>query len=168
MLLNRAEQGKIKECHGDLHLKNICLWHDKIQLFDRIEFNKSFRFVDTMYDVAFAVMDLEAMNNQDFANAFLNSYLENTGDWRLLLLPLYLSRQAYVRAKVNSFLLYDSEISEAEREEAKQSASKYYRQAYQYTQQNAGTGSLIMMSGLSGSGKSTVAQNIVRNISAIQ
>lgn len=163
----RVKQDKIKECHGDLHLKNICLWQNKIQLFDRIEFNESFRFVDTIYDVAFTVMDLEARGKPEFANAFLNSYLEYTGDWMgLLLLPLYLCRQAYVRAKVNSFLLDDPQISPANRQEAKNTASEYYRQAYQYTQSKLG--SLILMSGLSGSGKSTVARTIARNKGAIQ
>ena len=163
----RVKQNKIKECHGDLHLKNICLWQDKIQLFDRIEFNESFRFVDTMYDVAFTVMDLKARSQPKLANAFLNSYLEYTGDWMgLLVLPLYLTRQAYVRAKVNSFLLDDSQMGEKDQQEAKQEARDYYRQAYQYTQSKPG--SLILMSGLSGSGKSTVARTIARNTSAIQ
>lgn len=163
----RIEQQKIKECHGDLHLKNICLWRDKIQLFDRIEFNESFRFVDTIYDVAFTIMDLEAQNKPDFANAFLNSYLEYTGDWTgLLLLPLYLSRQAYVRAKVNSFLLDDPQLNETELELVKKTAGTYYRQAYLYTQDKFGC--LILMSGLSGSGKSTVAKYIARTIGAIQ
>ncbi len=120
-----------------------------------------------MYDVAFTVMDLEAREKPELANAFLNSYLEHTGDWTgLLVLPLYLSRQAYVRAKVNSFLLDNPQISEADRQETKKAASDYYRQAYQYTQSN--TGKLILMSGLSGSGKSTVAKEIARNIGAIQ
>lgn len=163
----RVKQGKIKECHGDLHLKNICLWQDKIQLFDRIEFNESFRFVDTIYDVAFIVMDLEARGKSEFANAFLNSYLEYSGDWEgLLVLPLYLSRQAYVRAKVNSFLLEDPQIVETEKEDAKKTAGDYYRQAYQYTQRKSG--GLIMMSGLSGSGKSTVAKSIARNRGGVQ
>ena len=162
----RVSQGKIKECHGDLHLKNICLWQNKIQLFDRIEFNESFRFVDTMYDVAFTVMDLDAMERPNFANTFLNSYLEYSGDWEgLLVLPLYLSRQAYVRAKVNSFLLDDSQIDETERQQARENASKYYHQAYQYTKPKSG--SLIMMSGLSGSGKSTVARTIAQHKNAI-
>ncbi len=164
---SRIKQAKIKECHGDLHLKNICLWQDKIQLFDRLEFNESFRFVDTIYDVAFTVMDLEARQQFDFANAFLNSYLEYSGDWQgLLLLPLYLSRQAYVRAKVNSLLLDEPEVSEAIKQTAKQDARNYYRQAYQYTQ--ARSGSLILMSGLSGSGKSTVAKEIARQTGGIQ
>ena len=163
----RRDRHKIKECHGDLHLKNICLWQNKIQLFDRIEFNESFRFVDTMYDVAFAVMDLEARGKPELKNAFLNSYLEYSGDWSgLLVLPLYLSRQAYVRAKVNSFLLDDPQISETEKEKAKKAATDYYRQAYRYTQIKSG--SLILMSGLSGSGKSTVAKNIARSKDAIQ
>ncbi len=166
LFINRVKQNKIKECHGDLHLKNICLWHDKIQLFDRIEFNESFRFVDTMYDVAFTVMDLDTRGKPEFANAFLNSYLEHTGDWTgLLVLPLYLSRQAYVRAKVNSFLL-DDQVAETDRHKAKKAAADYYRQAYQYTQSK--TGNLILMSGLSGSGKSTVAREIARNKGAIQ
>ena len=164
----RIEQHKIKECHGDLHLKNICLWRDRIQLFDRIEFNESFRFVDTMYDIAFLAMDLEARQKPDLKNAFLNSYLEYTGDWiGLLLLPLYLCRQAYVRAKVNSFLLDNPEVNEAEKQQAEKTARNYYRQAYQYTQTGS-SGSLILMSGLSGSGKSTVARNITRQKGAIQ
>jgi uncharacterized protein len=163
---SRITNHKIKECHGDLHLKNICLWQDKIQLFDRIEFNEPFRFVDVMYDVAFTMMDLEARGKQDFANAFLNAYLEQTADYEgLPLLPLYLSRQAYVRAKVTSFLLDDPNIPETVKQEAQATASDYYKQAWQYTQNRQGK--LIVMSGLSGSGKTTVAKTIARKHSAI-
>ena len=162
----RIENNQIKECHGDLHLKNICWWQDKIQLFDRIEFNEPFRFVDIMYDVAFAVMDLEARNRQDFANAFLNTYLEQTGDWLgLQVLPLYLSRQAYVRAKVTSFLLDDPGIPDTVKQEAAKTATNYYQQAWAYTQHREGQ--IILMSGLSGAGKTTVAKEIARNINAI-
>lgn len=162
----RIDHDKIKECHGDLHLKNICLWQDKIQLFDRIEFNEPFRFVDVMYDVAFAVMDLEARDSQDLANVFLNTYLEQTGDWLgLQVLPLYLSRQAYVRAKVTSFLLNDGGIPDAVKAEAAKTAANYYQQAWAYTQQQSGQ--IILMSGLSGAGKTTVAKEIAKNINAI-
>ena len=163
---SRRENNQIKECHGDLHLKNICLWQDQIQLFDRIEFNEPFRFVDIMYDVAFAVMDLEARDRKDLANAFLNTYLEQTGDWfGLQLLPLYLSRQAYVRAKVTSFLLDDPGIPQKVKEEAAKTAADYYQQAWAYTQNRSGK--IILMSGLSGAGKTTVAKEIARNINAI-
>lgn len=162
----RINAHKIKECHGDLHLKNICLWRNKIQLFDRIEFNEPFRFVDVMYDVAFAVMDLEARDRQDFANAFLNTYLEQTGDWLgLQLLHLYLSRQAYVRAKVTSFLLDDAGVPDTVKQEAATTAADYYKQAWAYTQNKEGK--IILMSGLSGAGKTTVAKQIARKINAI-
>jgi uncharacterized protein len=163
---NRVANNRIRECHGDLHLGNICFWKDRILLFDCIEFNQSFRFVDVMYDVAFVVMDLEAQERPDLANAFLNTYVEETGDWEgLQVLPLYLIRQAYVRAKVTSFLLDEPEISEAAKAEAKKKAAHYYQLAWQYTQKRQGQ--LILMSGLSGSGKSTIARYFARRMQAI-
>ena len=162
----RRERDKIRECHGDLHLRNICLWQDKIQLFDRIEFNEPFRFVDVMYDVAFAMMDLDARGRSDFGNIFLNTYVEQTGDWEgLQILPLYLSRQAYVRAKVTSFLLDDPAIDDRSKQEATKTAANYYRLAWEYAQSKQGR--LILMSGLSGSGKTTVARELAKRIGAI-
>lgn len=162
----RIQTDKIRECHGDLHLRNICLWQGKILLFDRIEFNEPFRFVDVMYDVAFAVMDLEARQRQDLGNAFLNTYIEQTGDWEgLQVLPLYLSRQAYVRAKVTSFLLDDPNVSDDSKAEAQKMAADYYKLAWDYTRPRQGQ--LVLMSGLSGSGKTTVARYLARNLDAI-
>lgn len=167
LFVDRIAGGFIRECHGDLHLRNICRWQGKILLFDCIEFNESFRFVDTMYDVAFAVMDLEFRGRKDLANLFLNTYIEQTGDWEgLRVLPLYLCRQAYVRAKVTSFLLDDLGIPELERAAAATTAADYYRQAWEYTHSQQGR--LILLSGLSGSGKSTLGKQIARAIGAIQ
>jgi uncharacterized protein len=166
LFLDRIARGFIRECHGDLHLRNICRWHQKTLLFDCIEFNEPFRFVDTMYDVAFAVMDLEARGRKDLANRFLNTYAEQTGDWAgLQVLPMYLSRQAYVRAKVTSFLLDDPGISSEDRAAAKQTAADYYHQAWQYTRTQQGR--LIMLSGLSGSGKSTLGKQIAQSLGGI-
>ncbi len=162
----RMQIDKIRECHGDLHLKNIALWDDQILLFDRIEFNEEFRFVDVMYDIAFAVMDMEARGRQDLGNEFLNTYIEQTGDWEgLQVLPLYLSRQAYVRAKVASLMLDDANISKSEKKIASQTATHYYQVAWQYTQPRQGQ--LMLMSGLSGSGKSTIARQVARATGAI-
>lgn len=162
----RIANHKIRECHGDLHLRNIALWQDKILLFDCIEFNEQFRFVDVMYDVAFTVMDLESRGRRDLGNVFLNTYIEQTGDWEgLQLLPLYLSRQAYVRAKVTSLMLDDAAISTAQKAEISQTAAHYYKLAWQYTQPHRGK--LTLMSGLSGSGKSTAARYLARRTGAI-
>ncbi|WP_017719426.1 bifunctional aminoglycoside phosphotransferase/ATP-binding protein [Kamptonema formosum] len=166
LFFSRIESQRIRECHGDLHLRNIALWEDKILLFDCIEFNEDFRFVDVMYDVAFTVMDLQGRGRGDLANAFLNTYIEGTGDWEgLQVLPLYLIRQSYVRANVTSLLLDDPGVSAQEKEKAQQTAAHYYRLAWQYTQPR--TGQLILMSGLSGSGKSTVARKLARRQGAI-
>jgi len=166
LFASRIQNYWIRECHGDLHLGNICYWQGKILLFDCIEFNKLFRFVDVMYDIAFTIMDLEARQRKDLGNAFLNKYVEQTGDWEgLQVLPLYLSRQAYVRAKVNSFLLGDPAVPTAKKEEAITTAAHYYHLAWQYTQPRQGQ--LILMSGLSGSGKSTIARQLARQLGAI-
>lgn len=167
LFASRVTNGSIRECHGDLHLRNICLGEDnRILLFDCIEFNEPFRFADVMYDVAFTVMDLDARKRTDLGNIFLNVYIEETGDWSgLELLPLYLCRQAYVRAKVSSFMLSDRNISEADKEEAKQTAETYYKLAWEYAQPQQGE--VILMSGVSGSGKSTIAKQIAPQINAI-
>ncbi|WP_228024679.1 hypothetical protein [cf. Phormidesmis sp. LEGE 11477] len=129
----RLDADRIRACHGDLHLGNICEWEGKILLFDCIEFNESFRFVDTMFDIAYIVMDLEVAGRQDLAQVFLNQYVEATGDYEgLEILPLYVSRQSYVRAKVTSFMLGDPSVPEAEQKAASERAAKYYKLAWSY------------------------------------
>lgn len=174
LFTKRIAQNKIQECHGDVHLRNIALWQDEILLFDCIEFNEPFRFVDTMFDIAYIIMDLDARDRPDLSDRFLNAYLEQTGDWEgLQVLPLYLSRQSYVRAKVLSFLLDDPSIPEAVKQESKETASRYYRLAWEYTRSPLGTaseahqGHIYLMAGLSGSGKSTIARQLASQISAI-
>ena len=162
----RQAEGKIRECHGDLHLNNVCRYQDQIQVFDCIEFNQEFRRTDVMYDAAFMVMDLEFQGRPDLANAFLNAYLEQTGDyWGAALLPLYLSMRAYIRAKVGSLMLDDPGIPETQKQEAQERAAAYYHLAWRYTQRSPGK--IFLMSGLSGSGKTTVARQVAQKIKAI-
>lgn len=163
---DRRTADKIRECHGDIHLRNIACWDGEMLLFDCIEFNEPFRFVDTMYDVGFVCMDLDARGRSDWANLLLNTYLEQTGDYEgVQVLPLYLSRQAYVRAKVTSFLLDDPAIPDDVKQASAKTAADYYQLAYDYTQ--ATQGRVIVMAGLSGSGKSTTAKAIARQQGAI-
>jgi uncharacterized protein len=166
LFVDRVKADKIRECHGDAHLRNIALWNGAITLFDCIEFNEPFRFVDTMYDLGFICMDLDARKRPDLANALLNAYLEQTGDWEgLQVLPLYLSRQAYVRAKVTSFLLGDPSVPDAVKQDAANTAADYYKLSWDYTAPK--TGKLIVMAGLSGSGKSTTAKQLAQKHNAI-
>lgn len=166
LLQQRIDQDKIRACHGDLHLNNICYWQDELLLFDCIEFNEPFRFVDVMFDIAYIIMDLTVSGRRDLAATFLSHYVEHTGDWEgLQVLPLYVSRQSYVRAKVTSFLLGDPSVSEADKQAASAKAAKYYTLAWSYVQPQ--TGQLFVMSGLSGSGKSTVARELSRKLGAV-
>lgn len=100
-LEKRKNQGFIKECHGDLHLNNIIVENGKITIFDRIEFNESFRIIDVLNDLALLTMDLKANGCEADAYRLLNCYLEITGDYEgIPLLRFYESYRAMVRAKV--------------------------------------------------------------------
>ena len=166
LLAQRVQGNFVRECHGDLHLGNICYWNDRFYLFDCIEFNEPFRFVDVMYDIAYIVMDLQVRGRSDLGALFLNTYIEQTGDYEgLQVLPLYVSRQSYVRAKVTSFMLGDPNISQQKKDEATETAAKYYRLAWECLQPR--TGCLSITCGISGSGKSTVAQAIAQQQNAI-
>lgn len=166
LFVDRMHHDWIRECHGDLHLRNICYWHNTLLLFDCIEFNEPFRFVDVMFDIAYIVMDLEARQRRDLSTLFLNAYVEQTGDWAgLQVLPIYISRQTYVRAKVTSFLLDDPGVPAAEKQKAYETAATYYRMAWQYAQ--ARQGRVLLMAGLSGSGKTTVARQLAKHLGAI-
>lgn len=100
----RAEAGRVRRCHGDLHLNNIVLWQGKPVPFDCIEFDEALATVDTLYDLAFLIMDLERNGARAAANVVLSRYLWLTGsdiDVRgLAALPLYLGLRAGVRAMV--------------------------------------------------------------------
>jgi aminoglycoside phosphotransferase family enzyme/predicted kinase len=102
----RRTQGKVRACHGDLHLGNIVFFEERVQLFDAIEFNESFRWIDCMSDLAFVLMDLEDHGSRDLANLLLNAYMQHTGDWDgLRVLGSYKLYRALVRAKVAAMRL---------------------------------------------------------------
>ena len=166
LFIERMQSDRIRECHGDLHIDNICLWNDKLWLFDCIEFNEPFRFVDVMYDIAYIIRDLEARDRLDLSTLFLNAYVEQTGDWEgLQVLPFYVNRQAYVRAKIVSFLLDDPAVPAADKQKAQETAARFYRLAAQYSQPRQGQ--LTLTCGLSGSGKSTTARKLAGQTGAV-
>ncbi len=127
----RVEEGRVRECHGDVHSGNIFIV-DKIYIFDAIEFNKAFKCSDVAAEIAFLAMDLEFHGRNDFSKLFVENYIELSKDEELLqLLEFYKCYRAYVRAKVTSFKL-NQDISQKEKEQAKELARKYFDLAYEY------------------------------------
>jgi predicted kinase len=111
-------------------------------------------------------MDFDARSHADLGNVFINAYAEQSGDWDAFgVLPLYLCRHAYVRAMVNSILSEEVAGDDAARRKALHEASLYYKLAWRYTQPRRGW--LVLMCGLSGSGKSTVARALAKRTGAV-
>ena len=131
---NRVADKRIRDCHGDLHSGNIFVT-DRICIFDAIEFNDRFRYSDVVSDVAFLAMDLDYQNRSDLADYFIERYLAYSKDPQLiLLLAFYKCYRAYVRGKVMSFRLDDSNISANEKASAITQAQAYFKLATKYAQ----------------------------------
>ncbi len=163
----RLVQGMIRECHGDLHLGNILLEEGKFALFDCIEFSERLRWIDTMSEIAFLVMDLINEGAAAHSNRFLNHYLELSGDYAgLQLLPFYLVYRALVRAKVRLLEIDSQHQDKNQAQEAMRSFSHYLQLAHQQTQPN--TRFLAIMHGASGTGKTTIARRLADYTGAIQ
>jgi aminoglycoside phosphotransferase family enzyme/predicted kinase len=153
----RKRQGFVRECHGDLHLGNLTLIDGRVTLFDCIEFNAGLRWIDVMSDVAFLVMDLAESGYPQFANHFLNGYLQETGDYEgLRLLPYYLVYRALVRAKVAMLRSRQADADSADFETAHRDYGNYMRFAEQTI--DSPMPALVVTHGVSGSGKSTAAR----------
>ena len=155
----RVRDHKIRDCHGDLHLQHICL-SDDILIFDCIEFNERFRYLDVAAEVAFLSMDLDFNGYPEYADAFIKSYINYSSDEEIqTLLNFYKCYFAYVRGKVIGFKINDSAITVDEREAATATAARYFNLAYTYAARLEKP-TLIITAGLMGTGKSVVAGNI--------
>ena len=163
----RKRNGFIRECHGDMHLRNLVWIDDKAMAFDCIEFNSKLRWIDVISEVAFLVMDLKDRQQHQLANRFLNSYMEITGDYSgLSVLLYYLVYRAMVRAKVNALRLEQKNISANERQQTQAAFESYLDLATNFTDKPEPK--LIIMRGLSASGKSTVSQQLLDRLGAIR
>lgn len=101
LLLKRKREGWVRECHGDLHLANLVLIKQRVQMFDCIEFNEDLRWIDVASEIAFTYTDLLAHAQPGLANWFLNEMLSRNGDYQAApLLRFYGVYRALVRAKV--------------------------------------------------------------------
>jgi hypothetical protein len=161
----RASQGRVKDCHGDLHSAHVC-FVDDICIYDCIEFNDRFRYSDVASEVAFLAMDLDYHQQPFLSRCFIQNYVEISHDEELLkLVDFYQCYRAYVRGKVESFKLDDPFINAEEKELALKRARKYFALAHAYAQ-GSPLPSLIITAGLVGTGKTSLSKALGEQIEA--
>jgi aminoglycoside phosphotransferase family enzyme/predicted kinase len=164
LLREREKSGFIRECHGDLHAGNIVRWGGRLVPFDCLEFNPKLRWIDVMNDVAFLVMDLTAHRRKDLAWSFLNTYLARSGDYEgVRLLLLYAVYRALVRAMVDSL---EAQHVPEHRERALKRLCQRVNTAAGFMNRPQPT--LLIMHGLSGSGKSWFSERLAENLEAVR
>jgi aminoglycoside phosphotransferase family enzyme/predicted kinase len=155
----RTSTGRIRDCHGDLHAAHIC-FNNGITIYDCIEFNDRFRYCDVASEIAFLAMDLDRYDHPELSRSFSDAYIEFSNDREIeQLLDFYKCYRAYVRGKVESFKSDDPYISDKER--AITMARTYFNLAYRYTRERP---LLIIISGLMGTGKTTLSQALGLNM----
>jgi hypothetical protein len=160
----RRSAGYVRQCHGDLHLRNLVLLDGQPTLFDAIEFNDEIACADVWYDIAFLLMDLWRRHLPRHANAVFNGYVAETGDLEgLALLPLFLSCRAAVRAKTSATAAR-LQTDAARARELEQAAREYLTMAVELLE--PAPPRLIAIGGLSGSGKSTMALAVAPSVGA--
>jgi len=167
VFVQRKREGKVRECHGDLHLGNIVLLEGEPRLFDCIEFNPDLRWIDVMNEIAFLVMDLLAADRPNFAARLLNAYLESTGDYDgLSVLHYYLVYRAMVRAKVK--LMRARQLDPASEESI--SLEEQFRRHVALAQSfiRPPRRFIVITHGFSGSGKTTLSQQLLELRGAIR
>lgn len=167
-LVEERKEGRyIRECHGDLHLRNLAWFGDAPLAFDCIEFNPDLRWIDVISEVAFLVMDLQAHQQPELAQRFLNAYLENTGDYAgMRVLTFYLLYRAMVRAKVDAIRVCQDGISKTDKDSAEKDMLGYLQLAQSYIQPRSAK--LIITFGMSASGKTTLTQTLLEKLAAIR
>jgi predicted kinase len=162
LLEERRRVGRVRRCHGDLHLGNIVLLEGRPVLFDCLEFDESLASTDVLYDLAFLLMDLQHQGLPRFAWRLLNGYLDETwDDAGLALLPLFLACRAAVRAKVLGLAAGAADAS----------APSVVAEAREYLERTLGyleppPARLVAIGGVSGTGKTTLARQLAPEIGA--
>ncbi len=166
LLQQRKADGFIRECHGDMHLGNITLVDGEVVIFDGIEFNDEFRWIDVISEMAFLTMDLTDRGQPGMAQRLMNRYLENTGDYEgLRLLRFYQVYRALVRAKIAGFRLAQ-ELSEEERQTVSAAYQSYADLAESFTRETSPY--IVLMRGVSASGKSWLGQRLLEKMGAFR
>lgn len=164
----RRRGGWIRECHGDMHLANMALIDDRVVIFDALEFSEDLRWIDPLSEIAFVYMDLDHRGHRALARRFLNDYVEAANDYQSLnLFRYYLVYRALVRAKVAAIAAHQHTRNSERRARELATLAGYLDRAAAYCA-NPERAPLILMHGLSGSGKSRLARQLVETLGAIR
>ncbi len=162
----RKQDGRVRECHGDLHLANLAWVDGQLLIFDCLEFNPSLRWIDVMSEVAFCYMDLLHRNYAALASRFLNAWLEATGDYQGVdLLRYYAVYRALVRAKVAA--LRAAQLSDCEEIKTARADVTACLQLAETIAKKIQP-KLWITHGLSGSGKTTLSGQLLEKHAAIR
>jgi uncharacterized protein len=165
LLDRRRERGFVRQCHGDLHLRNVVLLDGRPTPFDGVEFNDEIACIDVFYDLAFLLMDLWQRGLTPQANVLLNGYLARTLDVDgLETLPLFLSCRAAIRAKTSATAAR-VQTTDAARRDLEALARRYLAMAGDLAQPAPPV--LIAIGGRSGTGKSTLARGLAPGIGPV-
>jgi hypothetical protein len=163
----RKSDGHVRACHGDLHIDNITLIEGQPVLFDGIEFNENFRWIDVISDLAFLLIDLDFRDQRQLKRMVLSLYLSRTNDYNALkLLTFYKVYRALVRAKITALRAAQLPIDSLDFKRKMQKTTEYVNLARQYSQPNSAP-KIILLQGVSGSGKSHLANSLLDIIDAI-
>lgn len=158
ILDKRREEGLVRQCHGDLHLRNICLVDGEPTLFDAIEFSDDIGCIDVLYDLAFLLMDFDFRSRKREASLVFNRYMDVTGDvGGLACLPLMMSLRAAIRAHVGASAL-NAHPQEEWSPAVVAETQAYLSSAVAYLDHESPR--LVAVGGLSGSGKSRLARKL--------
>jgi aminoglycoside phosphotransferase family enzyme/predicted kinase len=169
VLQARRATGKVRECHGDLHLANIVMHEGRPLAFDGIEFNESLRWIDVASDIAFLVMDLHARGRADLASRVISAWMEAANDHdAAAVFPLYTVYRAVVRAAVAAIRQQQAEqAGDAPVVKATAVESDRYLDLAEHLAAPR-LPRLFVTSGISGSGKTTVSGQVIDACGAVR
>jgi predicted kinase len=143
------------------------LWQGRPVLFDAIEFDENIATIDTLYDLAFLLMDLDRHRQARAANVVLNRYLWRSHDdldlMGLQALPLFLGLRAGIRAMVTIDRAAQEE-GQAARDDSDR-ARTYLHAALGYLRPRPPR--LVAVGGLSGTGKTTLAAGLAPSLGSV-
>ena len=166
LLARRFAARRVRECHGDLHAANIVHYGKRLLPFDCLEFDPALRWIDVADEVSFLLADLEARQRPLHAQAFLGGYLSASGDYQACLLaPVFKAHRALVRAKVMALTATAHGTASAPAREARRGFRSYLACAQRALA--PARPALVLMTGLSGSGKTWLAERLAPPLNAV-